>query len=230
MLFAAAVIVALLAVGAVLAVKLTGGSDAKPPPPGVALPGSGDVERLLKGIPQSGNVLGSPTAPVTLVEYVDLQCPYCQQFETQVMPTVIERYVRSGKLKVDARVLAFIGPDSLRGQSAAIAAGQQDKEFNFVQLLYANQAGENSGWLSDDMVRAAAASIPGLDVNQLLAASDSDAVHAQAQTYVKQATADKVSGTPTLLVGPTGGTLKTVTLNSPTDLQSLADAIDAALG
>ena len=118
------------------------------------------------------------------------------------MPTVIERYVRSGKLKVDARVLAFIGPDSLRGQSAAIAAGQQDKEFNFAQLLYANQAGENSGWLSDDMVRAAAASIPGLDVNQLLAASDSDAVHAQAQTYVKQATADKVSGTPTLLVGP----------------------------
>ncbi len=186
-LFAAAVVVALLAVGAVLAVKLTGGSDAKPPPPGVALPGSGDVERLFKGIPQSGNVLGSPAAPVTLVEYVDLQCPYCQQFETQVMPTVIERYVRSGKLKVDARVLAFIGPDSLRGQSAAIAAGQQDKEFNFTQLLYANQAGENSGWLSDDMVRAAAASIPGLDVNQLLAASDSDAVHAQAQTYVKQA-------------------------------------------
>jgi protein-disulfide isomerase len=229
-LIAAAVIVALLAVGAVLAVKLTGGSDAKPPPPGVALPGSGDVERLLKGIPQSGNVLGSPTAPVTLVEYIDLQCPYCQQFETQVMPTVIERYVRSGKLKVDARVLAFIGPDSLRGQSAAIAAGQQDKEFNFVQLLYGNQAGENSGWLSDDMVRAAAASIPGLDVNQLVAASDSDAVHAQAQTYVKQATADQVSGTPTLLVGPTGGTLKTVTLSSPTDLQTLADAINAAQG
>ena len=175
-------------------------------------------------------MLGSPTAPVTMVEYVDLQCPYCQQFETQVMPTVIERYVRSGKLKVDARVLAFIGPDSLRGQSAAIAAGQQDKEFNFTQLLYANQAGENSGWLSDDMVSAAAASIPGLDVNQLLAARDSDAVHAQAQTYVKQATADKVSRTPTLLVGPTGGTLKTVALNSPTDLQSLVDAINAAQG
>ena len=229
-LLAAAVIVALLAVGAILAVKLTGGSDAKPPPPGVALPGAGDVQRLFKGIPQSANVLGSPTAPVTLVEYVDLQCPYCQQFETQVMPTVIERYVRSGKLKVDARVLAFIGPDSLRGQSAAIAASQQDKEFNFVQLLYANQAGENSGWLSDDMVRAAAASIPGLDVDQLVAASDSDAVHAQAQAYVQQATADGVSGTPTLLVGPTGGTLKTVTLSSPTDLQSLADAINAAQG
>jgi protein-disulfide isomerase len=226
----AAVIVALLAVGAVLAVKLTGGSDAKPPPPGVALPGSGDVERLLKGIPQSGNVLGSPTAPVTMVEYVDLQCPFCQEFETQVMPTLIERYVRSGKLKVDARVLAFIGPDSLRGQSAAIAAGQQDKQFNFIQLLYGNQAGENSGWLSDDMVRSAAASIPGLDVDKLLSASDSDAIHAQAKQYVTQATADKVTGTPTLLVGGSGGTLTTVELSSPTDLKSVADAIDAALG
>jgi protein-disulfide isomerase len=229
-LIAAAVITGLLAIGGVLAVKLTGGSDAKPPPVGVALPGSGDVERLFKGIPQSGNVLGSPTAPVTMVEYIDLQCPFCQQFETQAMPTVIERYVRTGKLKVEARLLAFIGPDSVRGQSAAIAAGQQDKEFNFTQLLYANQAGENSGWLSDEMVRSAAASIPGLDVNQLLAASDSDAVHAQAQKYVAQATADKVTGTPTLLVGQSTGALQTVQLSSPTDLQSVTDAIDAALG
>jgi protein-disulfide isomerase len=226
----AAVIVALLAVGAVLAVKLTGGSDAKPPPPGVALPGAGDVQRMLNGIPQSGNVLGSPTAPATMVEYVDLQCPFCQEFETQVMPTVIERYVRSGKLKVEARVLAFIGPDSLRGQSAAIAAGQQDKQFNFIQLLYANQAGENSGWLSDDMVRSAAASIPGLNVEKLLAASGSDATHALEKQYVSQATADKVTATPTLLVGPSGGTLSTVGLSSPTDLQSVADAIDAAQG
>ena len=121
----AAVILALLIVAAFGAFKLTSGSDSKPPPPGVALPGAADVERLLKGIPQSGNVLGSPTAPATLVEYVDLQCPYCQQFETQVMPNVIDKYVRTGKLKVEIRVLAFIGPDSQRGQSAAIAAGNQ---------------------------------------------------------------------------------------------------------
>jgi hypothetical protein len=80
------------------------------------------------------------------------------------------------------------------------------------------------------MVRSAAASIPGLDVDKLLSASDSDAIHAQAKQYVTQATADKVTATPTLLVGPSGGTLKTVRLSSPTDLQSLSNAIDAALG
>ena len=229
-LIAAAVVLAILIVAGFAAFKLTSGSDAKPPPPGVALPGAADVERMLKGIPQSGNVLGSPAAPATLVEYVDLQCPYCQQFETQVMPNVIDKYVRTGKLKVDIRVLAFIGPDSQRGQSAAIAAGAQGKEFNFAQLLYANQSGENTGWLSDDMVSAAAASIPGLDVEQLQSDRDSSAVTAAAKRYVSQATADRVTGTPTLLVGPTGSTLKTVSLQSPTDEQTLTDAIGAALG
>ena len=226
----AAVIVILLAVGLIAALKLTGGSSDTSPPPATALPGASDVQRLLKGIPQTGNVLGSPSAPVTMVEYIDLQCPYCQQFETQVMPNVISRYVRTGKLKVDARVLAFIGPDSQRGQAAAIAAGAQGREFNFMQLLYANQAGENSGWLSDDMVKAAASSIPGMDVSKLVSDSGGASIGATAQRYVAQATADKVSGTPTLLVGPSGGTLQTVGLQAPTDETSLTDAIDAALG
>ena len=226
----AAVIVALLIVAAFAAFKLTSGSDTKPPPAGVALPGAADVERLLKGVPQSGNVLGSPTAPVTLVEYVDLQCPYCQQFETQVMPNVIDRYVKTDKLKVEIRVLAFIGADSQTGQSAAIAAGNQGKEFNFTQLLYANQSGENTGWLSEDMVAAAAGSIPGLDVDKLQSDRSSSAVDAAAKRYVTQATADGVTGTPTLLVGQTGSTLKKVSLQSPTDEQTLTDALDAALG
>jgi protein-disulfide isomerase len=229
-LIGAAVVVALLIVAGFAAFKLTSGSDAKPPPAGVALPGAADVQRMLKGIPQSGNVLGSPTAPATLVEYVDLQCPYCQEFETQVMPNVIDRYVRTGKLKVEIRMLAFIGPDSQRGQSAAIAAGGQGKEFNFAQLLYANQSGENTGWLSEDMVTAAAGSIPGLDVEKLQSDRSSSAVQSAAKQYVSQATADQVTGTPTLLVGPTGSTLKTVSLQSPTDEQTLTDAIDAALG
>ena len=229
-LIAAVVIVLVLIAGVVAVVKLTGGSSGSSPPPasGVALPGAGDVQRLLKGIPQNGNVLGEPSAPVTMVEYVDLQCPYCQQFETQVMPNVIDRFVRSGKLKVELRVLAFIGPDSQRGQSAAIAAAQQGREFNFVQLLYGNQAGENSGWLSDDMVTSAANSIPGLDAQKLLSDAGASGIKTTAGRYVAQATADKVSGTPTLLVGHTGSTLSTVSLQSPTDEQTLTDAINAA--
>jgi protein-disulfide isomerase len=194
-----------------------------------ALPGAGDAQRLLRGIPQHGNVLGSQSAPVTLVEYVDLQCPFCQQFETQAMVTLIGHYVRTGKVKIEARPIAFIGADSQRGRAAAIAAGEQNKLFNFVQILYLNQGSENSGWLDDQMVMSAAASIPGLDVPRLLAGGSSDSAKAQAVAFDRQAAADKVRATPTILVGKSGGALRPVALTSPSDEQSVASAINAAL-
>ena len=84
------------------------------------------------------------------------------------MPTLIEQYVRTGKAKVELRPLAFIGMDSERGRDALIAGAKQDKMFNVAQLLFVNQGAENAGWLSDDLVRRVAASVPGMDVQRLL--------------------------------------------------------------
>ena len=232
-LLSATAVVVLAAIGLTLAIAFTGGSSkAAVPVRGSlvnALPGAGDAQRLLQGIPQRGNVLGSRSAPVTLVEYVDLQCPFCQQFETQAMPALIGNYVRTGKVKIEARPIAFIGADSQRGRVAAIAAGEQNKLFNFAQILYLNQGSENTGWLNDQMVTSAAASIPGLDVSRLLAGSNSDGVKAKAGAFDRQAVADNVRATPTILVGKSGGALRPVALTSPSDEQSVASAINAAL-
>jgi protein-disulfide isomerase len=140
------------------------------------------VIRLFKGIPQSGTLLGKPSAPVTMVEYIDLQCPVCRAFETETMPAIIDRYVRTGKVKVEARPIAFIGQDSVSGRLAAIAASKQNRFFDFAQVLYANQGTENSGWLDDTMITAAAKSIPGVDVPALLATRNSAGVAAAAKT------------------------------------------------
>jgi protein-disulfide isomerase len=226
-------VIVLAALAVTLGVVLAAGSSkASVPARGSlvnALPGAAGVQQLLQGIPQRGSVLGSQSAPVTLVEYVDLQCPYCQQFETQAMPALIGQYVRTGKVKIEARPIAFIGSDSERGRAAAIAAGEQNKLFNFAQILYLNQGSENTGWLNDQMIESAAASIPGLDVPQLLSARISAAVNARADAYDRQATADNVRATPTILVGKSGGTLRPVALKAPTDAQSVASAINAAL-
>ncbi len=192
-----------------------------------ALPGASDVNALLKGIPQRGLTLGSPTAPVTLVEYIDLQCPYCRAFETTVMPQIVKQYVRTGKVRVVARVLAFIGPDSSRGRAAMIAAGSQGKAFNLAQVLYANQGIENTGWLDDQMVAGAARSVPGLNPRELFAMRNANAVAQQASTIDRQANAAGVIATPTLFVGKTGGSLKQVRLTSPTDAATLVRAIPA---
>jgi hypothetical protein len=79
------------------------------------------------------------------------------------------------------------------------------------------------------MITSAAGSIPGLDVSRLLAGINSDAVEAQAGAFDKEAAADNVQATPTILVGKSGGALRPVTLTSPSDGQLVASAIDSAL-
>jgi protein-disulfide isomerase len=193
-----------------------------------ALSGKAQVQALLKGIPQHGNVLGQATAPATIVEYIDLQCPYCRQFETQALPTLIQKYVRTGKAKLVMRPIAFIGPDSQFGRLAAIAAERQNRLFNFAELLYLNQGAENSGWLDGSIVASAARSISGVNVSKLLADAGAKATTNAAAAFDRQASADAVSATPTILVGKTGGTLERVTLSSPSDAQSVGAAVGRA--
>jgi protein-disulfide isomerase len=230
-LIGAAVAVGLIILAVVLGFVLTGGnSSSNTPARGSltnALPGAAEAQQLFKGIPQSGNVLGSPNAPVTMVEYIDLQCPFCQQFETQAMPKVIPRFVRNGKVKIEARPIAFIGPDSERGRAGALAAAQQNRLFNYMQNLYLNQGTENTGWLDDRMATAAASSIPGLDVNAWKSARGSSTVKDQESQFDSQGTADKVTETPTVLVGKTGGPLRKVQV-SLSDINALSAAIENA--
>jgi protein-disulfide isomerase len=194
-----------------------------------ALPGAADVNSMFKGIPQKGFQLGSSFAPVHMVEYIDLQCPICQLFETTVMPDVIAKYVRTGKVRVEVRPWAFIGPDSFRGQAAMLAAAKQNKAFDFAQILYDNQGTENTGWLSDAMVVKAAESVPGLNVPQLLTARTSSTVKAEASQVASEAQADSVTGTPSVFVGKSGTKPAFVNLRNGGDSATLVTALNAAL-
>jgi protein-disulfide isomerase len=194
-----------------------------------ALPAADAVQREFGGIPQQGRVLGSPNAPVTMVEYVDLQCPGCRSFETEVMPTIVPELVRTGKLKIEARPIAFIGPDSRPARYAAIAAGSQNRMFNFMQVVYANQGVENTGWLNHAFIEKAAASVPGMQVRRLLE-QQSNAVIDIGKTIDGQAKADNVSQTPTLLLGRTGGPLRLVSSKDTFDAARLAAKIRSLSG
>jgi protein-disulfide isomerase len=210
-----------------LGVALAGGSSGKSS--SSPLKNVSTVRTLLSGIPQHGNVLGSASAPVTLIEYVDMQCPYCDAFEKQVFPGLVRSYVRPGKVRMVIRPLAFIGPDSLRGRTAVIAAGRQDKFFNLMELLYFNQRTENTGWLSQSIVNRAATAV-GLDVAKLAADQKSAGVSRAASGFDSLAKSQGVHSTPTVLVGKTGGTLRGVQLNSPVDATSVVDAIQLTSG
>jgi len=116
-LLAAALLAGAIVLAIILVVVLTGrGSGSGGVTSVTKLADAPDVRQQFTRIPQQGQVLGKPTAPVTMIEYIDLQCPYCQEFETTAMPNVISDLVRQGKLRVEARPIAIIGPDSLLGQ------------------------------------------------------------------------------------------------------------------
>jgi protein-disulfide isomerase len=222
--------IALIVIGIVLGVVLSHGSgDGSSAANTSTLPGAVDVQQLFEDIPQHDNVLGRPSAPVTMVEWVDLQCPYCQQFEMDALPNLILQYVRTGKVKIQVNFIGYLGPDSQRGRLAALAAGMQDKLFNLVQLLYHNQKAENTGWLDDDLLTSAAESIPGLNVDRLITDRNSTTVTSRASAMDVQATAQGVRSTPTFLLGKTGAQPRQVTISAPSDAASLARAIDALL-
>ena len=234
-LIGAGVAAALVAVVVVLIVVFTGGGPSTPkgiPATGSiarGLPGAPEVDHYFAGIPQTGMTLGAPSAKATLVEYIDLQCPFCRQFDLEVLPNIVDKYVRTGRVKIEARVVAFIGADSEAGRRAMIAAGKQDRAFNFAEVLYFNQGTENTGWLNEDMLASAAASIPGVKVGQVLSDRDDPSVTATTKSFDKAMKADKVTQTPTILVGRQGSTPTIVALKSAGDQPAVETALDTAL-
>ncbi|MDX6481312.1 MAG: hypothetical protein QOG85_1822 [Gaiellaceae bacterium] len=198
-----------------------------------ALQGAVDVEHLLKGIPQTGLVLGSPDAPVTLIEYVDLQCPICQEFEATEFAPLVRRYVRSGELKIKMQPWSILdysgGHDSTRGQKATIAAAAQDKAFNFAEVLYDNQGMEGTGWMNDRMISNIAASVAGLRPYRLA----TDANGAATQNVISSIddwanTHPQMTGTPTLYLAQGSGAPKYYMTGVPA-LAKLEAAIDVLL-
>jgi protein-disulfide isomerase len=231
-----AAVVVLAGAGIGLAIALSGGGSGIPKnvatfgAASTGLPGATDVEAMYKGIPQKGLKLGSPSAPVQMVMYIDLQCPICQNFETTITPTLITKYIRNGKVRLEIKPWAFIGPDSTRAQKAMFAAAEQNKAFEFAQVLYDNQGTENTGWLNDAMIIQIAESITGLNVPTLLTARNSATVKQDIAGVASAALANKVTGTPTVLVGKNG--TKPQLVGSPgaaPDVTQVETALDTAL-
>src|SRR5262245_11194762 len=117
-----------------------------------AMPTPQASRSLFAGVAQQGPALGSPTAPLTLTEYADLQCPYCAQWTRETLPVLVRDYVRTGKLRIVFRGLAFLGPDSSTALRAAHAAGEQNHLWDVVHGLFTRQGAENTGWVSNDLL------------------------------------------------------------------------------
>jgi protein-disulfide isomerase len=225
------------AVVVVVAILVSGGggsSDSAKSRPGAAqkatgaVPGQKESAAMLAGVPESDIYLGNPAAPVRVVEFADLQCPFCREYTLQVLPRLVQDYVRSGKVRMEFRNLSFLGKDSVTAARAAAAAARQDKLWNFVDVFYYNQGEENSGYVTpaflDRIYRAAG--VDPVKANAYAASQAAQKPLATANTLAEQLGVDS---TPTILVGKRGGALTPVQAD-PADVGAFKSAIDGALG
>jgi protein-disulfide isomerase len=167
--------------------------------------GVSTAQRQLQGVPEHGTVLGDPKAKATVVEFGDLQCPVCQAFSTQITPQLISGVVRRGTANYEFRQYTIIGPQSVDAARAAYAAGQQGRYWNFVELFYLNQGGENSGYVTDGFLRAIAKGAGVRNIAKWEAdrkSSKWDAVLSRTQS---EARGFGFKGTPSILVEGPGG-------------------------
>jgi protein-disulfide isomerase len=165
--------------------------------------GAQQAAQLLQGIPQQGITLGNPKASVTLVEFADLQCPFCRDYTINTFPSIVAKYVRTGKVKMVFQNYAFIGPDSLTAARAAEAAGKQNKLWHFIDVFYNNQGQENTDYVTDAFLTKIANGA-GLDPKKMLADRQDPKVDQAIALAQQQAQQAGVNSTPTFLLKKAG--------------------------
>jgi protein-disulfide isomerase len=229
------IVVAVVVVAIVVVLIATGGGKGTAP----AKPGSAKanqnvaaVSSLLDGIPQNGIVLGNPKAPVTLQYFADLECPICKDFTLGALPSLIQHWVRGGQLQIEYRSLetATREQEVFRSQQvAALAAGKQNKLWPFVELFYHEQGEENTGYVTEQYLQGLAQQVPGLNLTQWAAARSEPALVSQITTDAQVASAQGFTGTPSFLIGKTGGAAQKLEYASLTDPASFNAAIEKLL-
>jgi protein-disulfide isomerase len=178
-------------------------------------------------VPQHGDTLGKANAPVTITVFEDPQCPFCRQWNVETLPTVIDRYVKTGRVKLVYRGIEINGPNSVDGLRAIYAARGQNKLWQMVDELYARQGQENSGWITPAVITAAARA-GGANPRAIFATANSPAVTAALKQAANQATADRVAGTPTFVIERPPGLPQQLSVPA-LDPASFTAALDAAL-
>jgi protein-disulfide isomerase len=218
-----ALVAAVAVAGILIGVSATGSGGTKTAPK--ALAGAATTQQLFAGIPQNGLALGSPTAPVTMVEFADPACPYCMQYAVSTLPEIVQRYVRTGRLRLLYNGLAFVGPASDPALRAIQAAGAQNKGWNVLDLLYRNQGDERTNWATTSLLRSVGASVPGLDGAKMVQDMNAPQTTAAIRSAAQQGTAAGVHQTPTFLIGRTGTTLQQLAIQS-LDIGAFAPTIE----
>ena len=151
------------------------------------------------------NAMGDPNAPVTIIEYSDFQCPYCRLFAQQIEPDLIANEITQGKVRFIYRTMGdFIGQESLDAAEAAYCAGEQNRFWDYHDILFANWQGENVGSFTPDRLMQFAQAL-NLDMDAFRSCFESHKYRERAMQDKQDGLNAGVRGTPSfVIIAPDG--------------------------
>jgi protein-disulfide isomerase len=146
----------------------------------------------------AGRVWGQPHAPVSIEVFSDFQCPVCGRADA-VVHRLAPQYIDSGKAKVTYRHFAFIGPESQWAAQAAECAGEQQRFWDYAQVLFSHQAGENVGAFARNNLKRFARQL-GLETTAFNSCLDSSRYATVVEQDTQEGRSRGVQGTPTFFI------------------------------
>jgi len=146
------------------------------------------------------NAMGDPNAPIRIEEFSDYQCPFCARFSADTEGQIADTYVADGTVYFVYRSFGnFIGPESKAAAEAAYCAGDQNKYWEYHDILFANQTGENVGAFTDRRLQAFAETLS-LDMGAFNDCFNSGKYSDRVDQDRVDGTAAGVTGTPAFSV------------------------------
>jgi protein-disulfide isomerase len=173
-----------------------------------------------------GRQIGDASAPVLIEMYEDFQCPGCKAFTDSIEPRILDAYVATGQARLTYRHYPFLGEESLQAAHASMCADAQGRFWDYHDMLFANQVGENRGAFADRRLLAFAESL-GLEMEAFQTCFDEQAHEAEIAQDLEAASQAGVHSTPTILVN--GVIVPSATPGAVTGFPEISAAIEAAL-
>ena len=101
---------------------------------------------------QGSTILGNPDAKITIVEFGDYQCTFCYKFHDETMKKIDQAYIKAENVNFVYRDFPLNGPQSILASEASYCAQKQNKFWEYHDTLYNNWGGENTGWITKNVL------------------------------------------------------------------------------
>ena len=105
-------------------------------------------ENLLRG----STMMGNPNAMITIVEFGDYQCTFCYKFHDETMKKINDKYIETENVNFVYRDFPLNGKQSILASEASYCAQKQNKFWEYHDTLYNNWGGENTGWITENVL------------------------------------------------------------------------------